>query len=410
MILNLKHLKTKIRYKRRGLLNSTNYHAYNDAHKIKLFKDITIFIQNMIDKLQIKISMRNVLSRQCSQYFIKLAKKIEFDQKNLDTQLNITIKDRYINVYENITAVKNILNQDINFQSGNFDLKIKNKISEIYRIIYKISIENSFDFNIKHLVLILFYFDYQIKQYVIYLTTIQNNSLNLSEHSDKSYMYKLNKLLIMLRIEKKNISLLSKSVCTGYFKSIRYKDICDFLLISNQIFLYFIEADAIYDTFLCVIISKKTNTQIQQDIIFEFLLKISNLKNLFVLEFDDLDFLYLQTYCFFILRLFSLYTLLENKPIHIQKNVIDMIEQHIKQITHIFNRIENVEKNKQKIHFLKVIIDKNQKNLFTIINFGTYNYFNEKEKLIKNIFFEEWLFEIKLYDICNEICTNKNFY
>ncbi|KAL6120558.1 hypothetical protein NUSPORA_02690 [Nucleospora cyclopteri] len=96
------------------------------------------------------------------------------------------------------------MNKDINFQSENFDLEIKNKISEIYRIIYKIFIENSFDFNIKHLVLILLYFDYQIKQYVIYLTTIQNNFLNLSKHSDKSYMYKLNKILLMLRIEKKN--------------------------------------------------------------------------------------------------------------------------------------------------------------------------------------------------------------
>ncbi|KAL6120559.1 hypothetical protein NUSPORA_02691 [Nucleospora cyclopteri] len=159
-----------------------------------------------------------------------------------------------------------------------------------------------------------------------------------------------------------------------------------------------------------MIILKKTNTLIQQDIIFKFLLKIRNFKNLFVLEFNDLGFLYLQTYCFFILRIFSFYTLLENKPIHIQKNIIDMIEQHIKQITHIFNKIDNVEKNKQKIHFLKVIIEKNKKNLFSIINFGTYNYFNEKEKLIKKIFFEEWLFEIKLYDICNEICTIKNFH
>ncbi|KAL6120675.1 hypothetical protein NUSPORA_02555 [Nucleospora cyclopteri] len=409
MITNIDEIFIKINNIKHNLIKSSHLkHINNDILKT-LFQKIECILKYERDKIHSNLIMKNVFTNMFKQFISSYEIKVKSYEKNskIDCQTTL-VENKKIDHSHKKVLLKNILTSAFDLNTESFDKEIETKINQIYSCLNDIYVFNFNEIDIKYFVMIILYYDYLIRKIYLEMNIIHNTLLHSSKVYTHSKFQKYTNIMSILRIEKKIVLKFIKNVKSEYYKSINYnKRYADFQLKYKKIFILN-KLSLLYDDFIDIIffkISKKK--QYFQDIS-ELLYLTKQLKNFYPLsDLPYIDYDYQLSYSIFILRLYIKYSFLESNNRKMLKNiVINLINIHITHLTIILNSLEKTPQNINKIQLLKEIIEKNTKNSTLIYNNQFLNPKNANINDMKNFFYQEWAFEIKLFEEMHKIFEN----
>ncbi|KAL6120732.1 hypothetical protein NUSPORA_02488 [Nucleospora cyclopteri] len=404
-------LISKLHSKKRYLMHSLKLNPNIDTMQIKLFDETSGVLQSEKIKIQTKLYINEIVTKQCIQFFKKHEIKIKLDQEIMlkDHQI-ILIKSQNNYNLKILLYLEKILTQKFDFNSKKFDLEIQEKICQIYILMNTILKLEIFEFDMSYLLIIFLYYDYLINQVNI-LTKNENKVLPIQKTvCSKLELHNYKEIRQILKNEKRIISMITKRISLEYFNKVKVKTGYTKLHAQNNLFFLLIELDSIYNMLISMFFSNKNDKQEFGNVsirLLDFVRIIE--KNLILLDFNTMDYVCQLSYCLFVLRIFSIYSFL-SKDIQksFKNNASNIINSLIYQINIILNNLKKNDENTRKMQFFEEILRKYTLNLYSIINNQCFDFKNSFKMEINQFFYEEWVFETKLFEKIIEMCSVSN--
>ncbi|KAL6121336.1 hypothetical protein NUSPORA_01755 [Nucleospora cyclopteri] len=401
---NIKYIK-KV-FSKSVILNSDNY-----AHKIEFLCAIRTFLTDEKNIIYTKLLIKQVLHKQCNK-FIANHKPKEYFEKNFVTQNNQKklVESKIICSLRNIADLENIITQEFNFSSCNIIQEIEIKIYQIYSLIAIINSSSSFELNMDHLVMIIFYYEYLIQKIYLKIKYIDNT---LFERPNICYQEKLKyleEILRILRIQKHLYFLFFENTYIEYSKEIKNQQICNRFKTKQHFLFLLITLDKLYKDLVIKISLNQKDTKEYKEISIKIVSLSKKIENYtsYIYSFCKVTGLQLS-FDIFIIRLCSIFTFFtKSYKLKIEKIAINLINFKINQLNNILKCLKNKNENMHKIEFIEVILKKNKDNLSLIINKNT----EYQQNIHKNDLYlyiqEEWKFEIYLFEKMYEMFRGFN--
>ncbi|KAL6120773.1 hypothetical protein NUSPORA_02445 [Nucleospora cyclopteri] len=409
MITNIDVIMHKINNKKYNLVKSLHFKPINNEILKPLFKKINCILKYEKDRIYSNLSIKHIFNNKFEQFISSHEIKVKSYEKKSEKDCQTTlVENKKIDHSHKKVLLKNILTSAFDFNIESFDKEIKTKINQIYKCLNDIYVFNLNEIDIKYFLKIILYYDYLIKKIYLEMNIKNNKILHLSAMYTHSKFLKYTETISILKNEKKKVLIFIKNVNSEYFKSIKHnKRYADFQLKYKKIFILN-DLSLLYDDFLYIIFFKITKKKQYFQDISELLYLTNQLKIFFPLtQLPYIDYDYQLSFSIFILRLYIKCLFIDGNYRKILKNTtINLITIHINQLTIILNSLKKTPQNMKKIQFLDEIIDKNNENLTLINNNHFFNLKNENINDIKNFFYQEWAFEIKLFEEMHKIFEN----
>ncbi|KAL6120673.1 hypothetical protein NUSPORA_02557 [Nucleospora cyclopteri] len=259
--------------------------------------------------------------------------------------------------------------------------------------------------------MVYMYFNFLSKECYIKLFSLEKNLKDVDEIDLKSNIQQCNNVIFVLKKEKYLIYMLIQNVLEKYSTSGNYlKNFSDDRFL-KQCYINYLSTDILYDRFLDLIISKKTNIHSFDKNTSEFnqLKTKFNTKECFVSLFTN-NGVHFYTHCMFVMRLFLICFFFKKNFEEYSVNLVENLTNNYIQVLN--NVLTELKKNKvedvAKIQFLEAVIEKNSHNLVSIKNFKSLDSLYMNYEDIKLVLQEEFEFEFKLYYFANKAFTNSN--
>ncbi|KAL6121033.1 hypothetical protein NUSPORA_02120 [Nucleospora cyclopteri] len=411
IIFELSDILKNIKYTKMFISRSYVSNSYNYANKIEFLCAIRTFLTDQKNIICSKLLVKQVLSKQCSK-FVANHKPKEYLEKNFVTQNNQKklIENKTIYNLRNISVLENILTQKCYLNSQNIIQEIEKKIHQIYSLISIISSSNSFELDMDHLFMIIFYYEYCIQKIYLKIKYIDKTLFERPNIYSKYKLQDFEEILRILRIQKTLYFSFFENTYIEYNKELKLKKICNRFKEKQHFLFLLISLDKLYKDLVLKISLKQINTQEYRDDCLKIVVFAKNIENysIFINSFCKVTCLEIS-FDIFILRLYSIFTFFtKSYKLKIKAIAINLINFKINQLNNILKYLKNINANMHKIELIEVILKKNKNNLSLIINDNTpYQQNNNKNDL--NLYLqEEWKFEIYLFEKVYEMFRSFN--
>ncbi|KAL6121941.1 hypothetical protein NUSPORA_01074 [Nucleospora cyclopteri] len=388
MILNLNTLINKFNNKKRSQINSAGLLNNKNRKKVEFIKEIITYAKNTKYELQTKLFKNQTLSILCIKYFKNnVVQKKKYKQKQ-NTNNNITSTENTDTIFLDLSVIlTNSFNPFFDFTSKNVSGRINNKINEIYNILEQAFNNDSFKLKLKHFAIIFVYYNFLTNQIYLKIEEIYHCG-----------NHKLNKLYTIFKHLDKEITLIY-DIFKKYFQIIESKKLYSEVKKNRHLIQHFIDINNIYNQFFFMSISKDINVDKYFKKTKEFISFINESSiNNHTFELFDNEIFYLQTGCILILRVYCIYSLLENnQKMAIAYIVENIMKAYISKITEILTNVESNLDDNNKNRYLQEITYKIKQKIVSIYSYSSINSMQDKFKVLNELIEEECLLEIDMY-------------
>ncbi|KAL6121354.1 hypothetical protein NUSPORA_01743 [Nucleospora cyclopteri] len=404
----------KIRTRINNLVAKCKRNKNCESLYIITLKESLSLLKHALLNIEIKLQANLVVTKHYKTYFDNYRRELKLDQYVFHKDYQISLIDNKTDyAYKNLIFLKEALITKISMYSEVVIIEIEILIRKIHDLLEKILKADSFIFDFKYIILIHHYYNYVLK-----IVTLKNHSfLSCSVSIDKinigSDLYKLNSIFMTLKQQKMQISKFTQNMVHDYCCLIKYDSRFKHISAMQKIFLDYINIDIIYDIFLNNLNLKNFNAHENDETSKKFISLIKVVKiNVCLSNLFDNHFVFFETRCILILRLYQVYLLIKKEFRELSRNiVIKLIQSHINKLYTILTNVKVLNfGNLSKIKFLEVLIEKNKKNIVLISSEKTSIKQNNSNKNIQMPGLDEYIFETDLYNLVIDIFHTEDFH
>ncbi|KAL6120834.1 hypothetical protein NUSPORA_02364 [Nucleospora cyclopteri] len=365
--------------------------------KFKIFVDeINIIILEKRQDIKNKLDINHILKDIYETYYKK-------DLFTIKTNKKRNLQDK-----KYLDTLKNIIQNEIDYESKNLELEISEIMLKINQNTFGLFNLDCDEFNLEYFLNWYYFINYLQKKFYLKLYELNSNKDNENiQNNPEMQLTNCKTIIKKINLEKNLIGKLILDVCINFtFSSFNYDQ-----NLENNKNIYGMKICYIYiETFYDNLLESKCNRDsfmLENAAFFVEDHEISSYFNnvlLLDVHFFNSDLIYFKLKCVLISKIALVYFLrMIDLKTFWEQDVIKFLNKQNETIeTLITKGNKKDDEILVKINLSELILEKNKKTLSLIENYKTINNKNEKKKCIEEIILRELLIETKLCGMDNK--------